>query len=252
MSEDDVLAIKQGDRKTIAARIANDPSWVMSRFDDQDQPLHVACWYGQCAIVVLLLESGAEPDARGYHGRTALHGAVDQGHVDVVMILLKAGANVNAKDAIGLTPLQMIGGTTRRHEFHLLGILLGNGADIDARTAVVFNRPDWLRWIARDNPAEIVREGKNLLYAAILQGEVPLVKCVLESGVSASEIPPDMSPPLMIALKEPVNLSMLETLLTYGADVTTTDPYTNETPLERAARLDDRRAWLLLSQYVHK
>ena len=44
-------------------------------------------------------------DEKDLYGETSLHYAVDKGHKEVVKILINAGANVNAKDEDGGTPL---------------------------------------------------------------------------------------------------------------------------------------------------
>ena len=50
--------------------------------------------FGESAEVVALLEGGAEVNATGEHGCTALHEAAAQGHLAVVKILLAAGAQL--------------------------------------------------------------------------------------------------------------------------------------------------------------
>jgi ankyrin repeat protein len=55
----------------------------------------------------LLLENGAEADAVGPRGRTALHYAAAAGHVAVIGVLLEFGADVSVKDEAGATPLAL-------------------------------------------------------------------------------------------------------------------------------------------------
>jgi uncharacterized protein len=52
---------------------------------------------GQSAAVEVLLAGGANPDARGPRGQTALMWAVTQKHADVVKLLLAAKADVHAR-----------------------------------------------------------------------------------------------------------------------------------------------------------
>ena len=70
-------------------------------------PLHLAAATGQLEAAKLLLEKGAEIEAKAadeYKG-TPLHWAAFVARLDAVKFLIDAGANVNAKDQKGNTPL---------------------------------------------------------------------------------------------------------------------------------------------------
>ncbi len=59
-----------------------------------------------CESVRLLLEAGADPNTRGGpDGETPLHSAARHGHLQVISLLLEYGAEVNAKDSNTCTPL---------------------------------------------------------------------------------------------------------------------------------------------------
>jgi ankyrin repeat protein len=60
-------------------------------------PLQVASYCGHEAVVRLLLEKGAEVNAKGGPYGTALQAASYSGHEAVVRLLLEKGAEVNAK-----------------------------------------------------------------------------------------------------------------------------------------------------------
>lgn len=72
-----------------------------------DTPLYIACSRRHIAIAQLLLESGADPNARDLRGRTALHNLIREQNEnpDIWHLLLSAGADVNAADDCGMTPL---------------------------------------------------------------------------------------------------------------------------------------------------
>jgi ankyrin repeat protein len=56
-------------------------------------------------VICLLLDAGAQLEAKGDDGRTAVAVAALNGRVDAVKLLLVRGANPNAADAVGQSPL---------------------------------------------------------------------------------------------------------------------------------------------------
>lgn len=60
-------------------------------------PLHYACDQGHDVVVALLLDEGANVNARDDMKKTPLHLAAAQGHSAVVQLLLKSGASRTAK-----------------------------------------------------------------------------------------------------------------------------------------------------------
>jgi len=89
-------------------------------------PLHSAAFGGHVEIVKLLLERGADPNAKTDDGLTPLHIAAFKGHVDVVRVLLEHGANPNAKDNNGQTPLHY---AVQEGHVEIVKSLLERGAD---------------------------------------------------------------------------------------------------------------------------
>ena len=67
-------------------------------------PLHSACAAGHAALVDLLLQRGADPDAEESSGMTPLHTAAATGNREIAALLLKAGASRNHKSHDGSTP----------------------------------------------------------------------------------------------------------------------------------------------------
>jgi Ankyrin repeats (many copies)/Ankyrin repeat len=71
-------------------------------------PLHEASQYGHEHVATLLLNHGAEVNARNSSLETPLHIASQRGHLEVVRLLCNRGAHLNAEDFFGNTPLDLV------------------------------------------------------------------------------------------------------------------------------------------------
>lgn len=98
----------------------------------QETPLRMLTRANNAAAVWVLLEAGAEVDARDAQGVTALHlASLIDGAGSLVQLLLEAGADVHARDADQSTPLHWAAGGDNAAAIRLLAEA---GADVDART----------------------------------------------------------------------------------------------------------------------
>ena len=88
--------------------------------------LHNGAMRGHASIVRMLLDAGAEIEARDHEGSTPLHLAVLRGKKAVVRLLVEAGANVNAKRNDKATARYMA--TAANHE-SIQKILIEHGAE---------------------------------------------------------------------------------------------------------------------------
>lgn len=95
--------------------------------------LHSAVQTGQLKLVELLLQNGANLEAklsaRNFEGKTPLHLAGNQ--KEIVELLLKSGANPNSTDALGATPLHY----TANRKQEIAELLLAHKGDVNAKTA---------------------------------------------------------------------------------------------------------------------
>ena len=71
---------------------------------DAFTPLHLASSEGHPHLIEILVQFGAQIDARNNNFRTPLHIACLRGHLTVIKALVTAGADINAKDIDNNTP----------------------------------------------------------------------------------------------------------------------------------------------------
>jgi ankyrin repeat protein len=92
--------------------------------------LNCACLQGHSDVTRLLLERGANVDAKDEFGRTGLILATWNSHLECVRLVLDHGADIEAKDNSGLSAL---GVASSRESADLCRYLLDRGARINAR-----------------------------------------------------------------------------------------------------------------------
>lgn len=98
--------------------------------DDPGEALRRAASAGDLAKVQELLAAGADVNAGNRYGATALAYACDKGHTAVVNLLLERGANPNAKDSFyNFTPL---GWAVQEGHAEIVRALLAKGAEGEA------------------------------------------------------------------------------------------------------------------------
>lgn len=101
-------AAKNGDLATVEAILEVEPhKWVNCRDmpGRESTPLHFAAGYNHPEVVKLLLEKGADIEAKDKGHLVPLHNACSYGHYEVAELLIKYGANVNAVDLWNFSPL---------------------------------------------------------------------------------------------------------------------------------------------------
>lgn len=73
---------------------------------DRSTALILAAKYGHLAVTKMLVEAGADVDAKTASARaTSLHYAAEKGYLEVMRVLVEAGANPNCQKIDGSTPL---------------------------------------------------------------------------------------------------------------------------------------------------
>ena len=91
-------------------------------------PLHNASWWGMTRVAQLLLECGADINARSWSPFlcTPLYLASERGHLEVVQLLLGHGADVHLRGSLDLTPFQV---ATSKGHIEVAQLLLDYGAE---------------------------------------------------------------------------------------------------------------------------
>src|SRR3989304_592033 len=108
---------------------------IEARDNNDFTSLHYAASNGHLATVAFLLERGAAIEAQGNQGHTPLHIAVLNGQQATVAFVLDRGANIEAQDNQGATPLHL---AALNEQQATVAFLLNRGATIEARDNIGF------------------------------------------------------------------------------------------------------------------
>jgi len=87
-----IMAVKNGDVEKVQ-RLIEQSANVNAKRENGWTALRWAAFFGHKEIVKLLIQAGADVNAKEYeYGRTALYYAREEGHEEIVQLLLEAGA----------------------------------------------------------------------------------------------------------------------------------------------------------------
>ncbi|KAK4077918.1 uncharacterized protein Triagg1_3612 [Trichoderma aggressivum f. europaeum] len=203
--------------------------------------LIIASYYGHHAVVKLLVEEGADIEAKDGDGQTPLLWAAIVGHETVVKLLVEKGADIEVEDNFGQTPLSRA--AENGHEA-IVQLLAEKGAGIEAE------REDCLApilWAAMAGHEAVVKllieqgadievkdeDGQTPLSWAAVAGHEAVVKLLVEKGANIEAKDGDGRTPLLQAA-EYGRLAIVTLLVEKGADVKVKDDL-GQTPLMQAA-----------------
>ncbi|RLN05810.1 hypothetical protein BBJ28_00020108 [Nothophytophthora sp. Chile5] len=97
-------------------------------------PLHWAAVVGKAKAATVLLEHGADPNAKDRDGRTPLHWAARNNHHEVVALLLSRGAQADATDNEG-TPVVCFAAEAEGVSMPIFSSLVAAGASLQMQVA---------------------------------------------------------------------------------------------------------------------
>lgn len=183
-----------------------------------DRPYHSAV---SLQVAVLLLEHGADPNARTERGVTPLHIAcqTDTREEPMVELLLRSGADPNLADAWGNAPLHFALGESEESK-RIVALLLQHGARPDLDAAARLGDAGAVRRLLRRGGLGQSRRPRDLLTNAIYSGSAPTVELLLRHGADPNRAPTfSRQPPLYTAcLPFWSDAAIVRLLLDYGAD----------------------------------
>ena len=104
---------------------------------DGDAPVHLAARGGYISCMTLLIERGADLDARNAAGRTAAHVAAEAGHLELIKVLISNSASIAIADQDGVTAQDI----AKRNEHRTMSKYLQSVHSLGARWAFVY------RWV---------------------------------------------------------------------------------------------------------
>jgi tankyrase len=126
-------ALHDGDKELIDLFVRSEFNTHVTDADGT-HPLMFALNHGYTVVAKILLQAGADTDARDARGLTPLLiacGKIAYGYKDIAEALIKRGALFNVRDTLGFTPLllSLSGGS-----IEIAKLLIVRGADVLART----------------------------------------------------------------------------------------------------------------------
>jgi len=192
------LAVENGDPLLVLLLIRSGAN-LEARCDQGMVPLYDAGWYGKHEAAAVLLKEGAHVDALNNFGESPLHVAVGKGSTKVVSCLMKHRANVNLPTGKGLTPLILSLGSSTPYPL-ITTMLLEAGADIA--------------------PAD--NEGRTVLHFTAKHGLENLMLRFLDMGLPVDQASGAGKTPFLWAAWQG-QLNMMKLLKSRNADVTCRD-----------------------------
>jgi ankyrin repeat protein len=170
---------------------------------------------------------------RGHHRRTPLHHAAARNRLAIVQLLLELGADPNAADATGATAL-----TTAAQENAdpaIASALAAAGAKLDFLTAVNTERYAEVEAMLRDDPARIGPDGRDTiaLHLAVSKRNLNAIRWLIAHGVdvNAKRLMWDCDHTALHMTVESGEIDIARLLLDAGADPSIRDDKFNSTAL---------------------
>jgi len=139
------LGLKEDIIKNIVSEASKSPVAMHARLSQEekellDNELLEAAKYGKAQTVKLLIEDGADINAKDKYGNTPLIIAARDDRAEIVKILIENGAEVNAKNEKGETPLYWV---LCNDNTEIAKFLIEKGADVKAKSCFGYTPLDF-------------------------------------------------------------------------------------------------------------
>jgi hypothetical protein len=144
--------------------------------------LHLAVDVGKAEVAKILLDHGADRNAKDHYGQSLVMTATSNHHADVLALLIAAGADVNAANQYRITPLAV---AAEQGHLDAVDTLIAAGANVNARDTA----------------------GGTALSVAILRGYQEIVAKLIAAGTDVQRDKEDL---LALAADKPEIKAMLE------------------------------------------
>jgi uncharacterized protein len=123
-----------GDQARVQELLAADPSALNTRSPDGFPPMPMAIFFGHGALARWLIEQGADVNAPAENPQRVapVHAAAATCDRETMRLLLERGADPNARQQMDYTPLH---GAASRGDIEMAQLLLAHGADREAKAS---------------------------------------------------------------------------------------------------------------------
>jgi len=223
-------AARKGDVKKLKELIASDPKLVSSLDGKGNTPLHVAALHGEVAAAQILLDAGADINAKNHYAPyvPAEYGAIFSlsNHVDPVILLDAKGLNAQDNQN-GYAPLDLAMFSV--HHKEMVALLVAKGADVKIMAS----------------------SGATPLLFAVLRNQKEDAKLLLDKGADINAVDAYKDSILGAAVSMQFQ-SMVELLVQRGADVNFVDQQGKRALSYALAGNDDAIASFLKKHGAHE
>lgn len=200
-------------------------------------PLHLAACRGHYEFVQLLLKAGCQINRKTSDKSSALHIAASRGYPTIVELLINYGAKIDALDASDRTPLFL---AVSRANHDVVKVLIEHGTKVNTEeihgytplAEAVWHKDIEMVRILLDSGAKITKS-HYLLHYCVLYRNLHLVTLLLRSGCLVNVRDDSGDTPLHTAVRTG-ELSIIKTLIEYGANVNYPSGLLGTSPLHEA------------------
>ena len=138
--------------------LAHEPEMVNAYSEDGYQPLGLACFFGHIESAQYLINAGARINCASQNQMkvTPLHSAAAGRHTAIVKLLLEHDADPNAPQEGGFTPLHA---AAQNGDIQTIHALLFHGAEVDIKSAEGKSPLDYARESGKPEAVELLQRG---------------------------------------------------------------------------------------------